>query len=114
MSKGGCGTMADLVRYTLSDGAEVFFESAESAFVSARGGCGPEVADGGPLEGRLHTIAAAAEEVASSLRSRLTPDAVTLQFGVTVGGEASWWFFAKNTAEATITVTLKWSTPQGE
>lgn len=106
--------MADLVRYELSDGSEVFFESADSAFVSARGGFGPEIAEGGPLEGRLQAIATAAEQVASSLRSRLTPDEVTLQFGVTVGGEMSWWFFAKNAAEATITVTLKWSAPTGE
>jgi len=103
--------VADFVKYVLDDGTEVLFESAEGDLVDLRTG---EVAvtAGGPLQGRLHAVAAAAEEVSTSLRSRLSPDEVTLEFGVKVSGEVSWWFFAKTSGEATINVKLKWS-PRG-
>jgi hypothetical protein len=101
--------VAEFVRYVLDDGSEVFFESAESDLVALRGGGEPDVTDGGRLRGRLEAVAAAAEEVSQSLRSRLTPDEVTLEFGVKVGGEVNWWFFAKTQGEATINVTLKWA-----
>ena len=55
-------------------------------------------------------MAEAAEQVADSLRSRLAPDEVNLEFGLKVSGEVNWWFFAKSPGEGTIKVTLKWST----
>ena len=79
--------MAELVRFTLDDGSVVLFEAAESGLVAQE----------------------AAEEVSGALRSRLGPDEVTLEFGLKVSGEASWWFFAKAATEGTIKVTLKWS-----
>ena len=103
--------MAQFVRYALEDGSEVVFESAESDLVALHGG-DVEPADGGRLTGRLEAVAAAAEEVSRSLRARLQPEEVTLEFGIKVSGEVNWWFFAKNQAEATINVTLKWSPGQ--
>jgi hypothetical protein len=104
-------TVAEFVKYVLDDGTEVFFESAESNLVSLHGG-DADVTEGGRLTGRLQAVAAAAEEVSASLRSRLQPDEVTLEFGVKVSGEVNWWFFAKSQGEATINVTVKWS-PNG-
>lgn len=100
--------MAEFVRFVLEDGSEVYFESAESDLVALHSG-EAEVRDGGRLENRLAAVAETAEQVSKSLRSRLAPDEVTLEFGVKVGGELNWWFFAKNQAEATIKVTAKWS-----
>src|SRR4051794_30012368 len=102
--------MADFIRYELDGNTEVIFESAEADLVALRGGQA-EVADGGSLQGRLQAVAGAAEVVSDSLRQRLTPDEVTLEFGIKVSGELNWWFFAKNQAEATINVTLKWTSP---
>lgn len=99
--------MSEFVRFTLDDGSEVVFESAESNLVELRGGQ-PEVSEGGPLQTRLESVAAAAEQVAGSLRSRLQPDEVSLEFGLKVSGEVNWWFFAKNQAEGSIKVTLTW------
>jgi Trypsin-co-occurring domain 1 len=100
--------MAEFVKFTLDDGAEVFFESAEGDLVEMHGGQ-PEVKDGGRLHDRLTAVAAAAEQVAGSLRERLAPDEVSLEFGVKVSGEVNCWFFAKNQAEGTIKVTMKWT-----
>jgi hypothetical protein len=100
--------VAELVRFTLDDGTEVFFESAESEPVGLRGG-EPDVSQGGKLQGKLQAVAAAAEEVASAVRSKLAPDDLTMEFGVKVSGEVNWWFFAKNAGEATIKVTLTWA-----
>lgn len=100
--------MAEFVRFVLEDGSEVLFESAESDLVAQHGG-GPDVADGGRLGNQLAAIAATAQQLSASLRSQLQPEEVTLEFGVKVSGEVNWWFFAKNQAEATINVTLKWS-----
>jgi Trypsin-co-occurring domain 1 len=100
--------MAEFVKFRLDDGTEVFFESAESNLVEMHGG-EPGVADGGRLHARLASVAAAAEQVSASLRERLTPDEVALEFGLKVSGEVNWWFFAKNHAEGTIKVTLKWT-----
>ena len=44
--------MAEFVRFTLDDGSEVLFESAESDLVALHGGA-PEVRDGGKLTARL-------------------------------------------------------------
>jgi hypothetical protein len=99
--------MAEFLRFTLDDGSEVMFESAESDLVAPRGGQ-PTVRDGGRLTERLHAVAEAAEEVAGSLRSRLVPDEVSLEFGLKVSGEVNW-FFAKAQGEGTIKVTLKWA-----
>ena len=100
--------MAELVRYVLDDGTEVYFESAESDPVSQHGG-EPDVIEGGRLQSRLEGVADAAEQVSASLRSRLKPDEVTLEFGVKLSGQVNWWFFAKNAGEATIKVTVKWA-----
>jgi hypothetical protein len=99
--------MAEFVRFTLGDGSEVLFESAESDLVAQHGGA-PEVRDGGKLTARLQGVAEAAEEVAGSLRARLVPDEVSLEFGLKVSGGVNW-FFAKAQGEGTIKVTVKWA-----
>ena len=91
--------MAEFVRFTLDDGSQVLFESAESDLVALRGGGPPEVRDGGKLTARLQAVAEAAEEVAGSLRSRLVPDEVSLEFGLKVSGGVNW-FFAKAQGDA--------------
>ena len=77
--------MAEFVRFTLDDGSEVMFESAESDLVALRGGA-PDVREGGRLTERLQEVTEAAEEVAGSLRARLFPDEVSLEFGLKVSG----------------------------
>ena len=57
---------------------------------------------------RLQGVAEAAEQVAGSLRSRLAPDEVSLEFGLKVSGEVNW-FFAKAHSGGTIKVILKWA-----
>jgi hypothetical protein len=99
--------MAEFVRFTLDDGSQVLFESAESDLVALHGGQ-PDVLDGGKLTARLQAVAEAAEEVAGSLRARLVPDEVSLEFGLKVSGGVNW-FFAKAQGEGTIKVTLKWA-----
>jgi hypothetical protein len=99
--------MAEFVQFTLDDGSQVLFESAESDLVALHGGA-PEVRDGGKLTARLQGVAEAAEEVAGSLRSRLVPDEVSLEFGLKVSGGVNW-FFAKAQGEGTIKVTVKWA-----
>lgn len=105
--------MTQFVRFTLDDGSDVVFESAESDFVELRGGQA-EVTDGGQMRDRLESVSQAAQQVAESLRSRLAPHEVELEFGLKVSGEVNWWFFAKNQAEGTIKVTLRWARPDGE
>jgi hypothetical protein len=100
--------VAEFVRFTLDDGSEVVFESAESDLVARHGGQ-PDVREGGSLTERLQGVAEAAEQVAGSLRSRLAPDEVSLEFGLKVSGEVNWWFFAKAAGEGTIKVTVKWA-----
>ena len=104
----GWCAMAEFVRFTLDDGSEVMFESAESDLVAQHGGP-PDVREGGRLTERLQGVAEAAEQVAGSLRSRLAPDEVSLEFGLKVSGEVNWWFFAKAAGEGTIKVTVKWA-----
>jgi len=103
--------MAEFVRFTLDDGSEVLFESAESDLVALHGGP-PEVRDGGKLTARLQGVAEAAEEVAGSLRSRLVPDEVSLEIWLKVSGGVNW-FFAKAQGEGTIKVTVKWAGNSG-
>jgi hypothetical protein len=100
--------MAEFVRFTLDDGSEVLFESAESDLVALHGGGQPDVRDGGKLTAQLQGVAEAAEEVAASLRSRLVPDEVSLEFGLQVSGGVNW-FFAKAQGQGSIKVTLKWA-----
>jgi hypothetical protein len=100
--------MAEFVQFTLDDGSEVVFESAESELVRLRGGQ-PDVREGGRLSERLRGVAQAAEQVAGDLRSRLAPHELSLEFGLKVSGEVNWWFFAKSQGEGTIKVTLKWA-----
>jgi Trypsin-co-occurring domain 1 len=102
------GAVAEFVRYTLDDGTEVVFESAESELVRLHGG-EPDVREGGRLSERLRGVAEAAEQVAGELRSRLGPEEISLEFGLKVAGEINWWFFAKAQSEGTIKVTLKWA-----
>ena len=102
--------MAEFVRYTLADGTQVWFETAEADLVALHGG-EPDVTDGGRLRERLRGVAAAAEEVAQSLRQQLAPNELALEFGLKLSGEVNWWFFAKQQAEGTIKVTLKWTRP---
>ena len=99
--------MAEFMQFTLDDGSKVLFESAESDLVALHGGL-PEVRDGGKLTARLQEVAEAAEEVAGSLRARLVPDEVSLEFGLKVSGGVNW-FFAKAQGEGTIKVTVKWA-----
>ena len=99
--------MAEFMRFTLDDGSQVLFESAESDLVALHGGS-PDVRDGGKLTAQLQGVAEAAEEVAGSLRARLVPDEVNLEFGLKVSGGVNW-FFAKAQGEGTIKVTLKWA-----
>lgn len=104
--------MAEFVKFALEDGSEVFFESAESDLVALHG-AEPTVVDGGRLQTRLESVGEAARQVAESLRARLAPDEVALEFGLKISGEVNWWFFAKNHAEATMSVTLTWKRPDG-
>ena len=64
--------MAEFVRFTLDDGSQVLFESAESDLVALHGGA-PEVRDGGKLTARLQGVAEAAEEVAGFRESLANP-----------------------------------------
>ena len=99
--------MAEFVRFTLDNGSQVLFESAESDLVALHRGA-PEVLDGGKLTARLQGVAEAAEEIAGSLRARLVPDEVSLEFGLKISGGVNW-FFAKAQGEGTIKVTVKWA-----
>lgn len=105
-----CGT-ADLVRYQLDADTAVYFEASEGSLVSLRGGVEPHVVEGGALGDRLQDVARAAEQVAESLRSRLQPDEVQLEFGVKIAGEVNWWFFSKTKGEGNLAVTLTWNKP---
>jgi len=100
--------MADFVKFELDDGSEVIFESAESSFVEQYGG-EAKTTDAGRLQTRLSGVAEAAEVVSASLREKLNPDQVTLEFGLKVSGEVNWWFFARNQAEGSIKVTMTWN-----
>ena len=53
------------------------------------------------MTAQLQQVAEAAEEIAASLRSRLAPDEVSLEFGLKVSGGVSW-FFAKAQGEGAI------------
>lgn len=103
--------MSDFVRFELTDGSEVLFESASSDLVQQYAGTATTT-DGGVLAQRLAGAAETAETVARTLRSRLTPSELSLELGLKVSGEANW-FFARNQAEGTIKVTLKWTAPPG-
>lgn len=104
--------MVSFVRYTLEDGSEVLFESAESSLVELHGGrrrwptvagCRPGWSTCPPRPRRSRTRCG----------PRLAPDEVELKFGLKVSGEVNWWFFAKNQAEGTIEVTLRWAAGTG-
>jgi hypothetical protein len=85
------GAMAEFVRFTLDDGSQVLFESAESNLVALHGGQ-PDVRDGGKLTARLQGVAEAAEEVAGSLGARLVLNEVSLEFGLKVSSGVNWFF----------------------
>jgi hypothetical protein len=105
--------VADFVQFRMGNGSTAFFESAESDLVELRGGA-PNIVDGGRLTERLHAVAEAAEQISGSLRSRLAPEEVTLEFGLKVSGEVGWWFFAKAQGEGAIKVTLRWAASKEE
>jgi hypothetical protein len=48
--------VAEFVRFTLDDGSQVLFESAESDVVALHGGGQPDVRDGDKLTARLAPI----------------------------------------------------------
>jgi hypothetical protein len=56
----GVDVVAEFVRFTLDDGSEVPFETAESDLVAQHGGGPPEVRYGGKLTARLQGVAEAA------------------------------------------------------
>jgi hypothetical protein len=99
--------LTELLRYTLQDGTEVHFETAESSAISQRSGA-PEIIDGGALGSRLRAVALAAEEVTKELRQAMTPDEIELSFGIKVSGEVNWWYFAKVQGESTMNVRVTW------
>jgi hypothetical protein len=101
--------MADLVSYTMEDGTNVLFETAEADLVSLhRGTAHLTEKDGGPLAERLAGIAKAAQRIAATMKNALEPDELSVELGIKVAGELNAWFFAKNQAEATIKVTGTW------
>jgi Trypsin-co-occurring domain 1 len=67
----------------------------------------PGVCDGGSLTERLQRVAEAAEQVPRSLRSRLVPDEVGLEFGLKVPGGVNW-FSRRRRLRARSKVTVKW------
>jgi len=96
--------MAEFVRFTLEDGSDVLFESAESDLVALHGGP-PEV----PMAtaARLQEVAEAAKDVAGSLRCRLVPTEVP---GVRAEGvRRRELLLLEGAGEGTIKVTLKWA-----
>jgi Trypsin-co-occurring domain 1 len=103
--------VAEFVEFTLDDGSVVRFESDEGDLVTPRAD-EPVVTEGGRLTDRLQEVAKAAEQIAGTLRSRLAPDEVSMEFGLKVSGEVNWWFFAKAHSEGAIKVTLSWA-PSG-
>lgn len=103
--------MTELLRYTLPDGSEVYFETAESSAISQRSGT-PEIIDGGALSSRLRAVALAAEEVTKELRQTMTPDEIELSFGITVSGGVNWWYFAKVQGETTMNIRVTWKNGQ--
>ena len=105
---GGLG-VPDFVSLTLDDGSQVLFQSAESDLVSMHSGAA-DVVSADAATGRLEEIAKASQQMCASLRSQMAPDEVQLQIGVSMSAELGW-FFAKTTAEGTLTVTLTWKGP---
>lgn len=99
--------MADFVEYSLDDRSTVVFESAGADLVNLHGGA-VDAVPGGPLAGKLSSIAKAIGQVSTGIRRDLAPDELSVQLGVQVAAEANVWFFAKSHAEAAITVTVTW------
>src|ERR1035438_116928 len=106
---GGELGVPDFVSLTLDDGSQVLFQSAESDLISMHSGAA-DVVSADAAAGRLEEIAKGAQQMCASLRSQMAPDEVQLQIGVGLSAELGW-FFAKTTAEGTLTVTLTWKGP---
>lgn len=103
--------MAEFLKVRLDDGTEVLFQNADEDLVSERGG-GDEVrAEAGLV--RLESMARAAAAVCDSLRSRVQSDEVSVELGAGLSGEVGW-FFAKSSMEASIKITLKWTSNQAD
>jgi hypothetical protein len=78
---------------------------------------GPETAGVTPAEllGRMETVGVAAGEACVALYRKMSfelakvrPDEVTVEFGLTLGGEAGVPFVAKGTAEASFKISATW------
>ena len=99
--------MADFVKVDIGDGTQVLFQSTESDLVRAHGG-GADVEELDKAADRLEDIAAAAHKVSTTLRERMSPDELALEIGVGLSGEVGW-FFAKSSLDASLKVTLTWT-----
>ncbi len=99
--------MAEFIRYTTSDGTEVYFEAADGQLVDNLSGK-PDVTDGGKLGDRLSGVAAAASDISQQLRQNLHPDEVELNFGIKVSSKVNFWCLAKADGESSINVKLTW------
>jgi Trypsin-co-occurring domain 1 len=109
---------AALLRVPVGDGSDEFVEIqvsrtelqdlSESGVVLASD-------DGSRFEAVTFSLASAMDRVIPALRVILgrlragvhSPDEITMELGLQVGGEAGV-FFAKGTAEATVAVTMTW------
>jgi hypothetical protein len=78
---------------------------------------GPQTAGLGPAEliGKLETVGEAAGEACKALFAKLNtalsgakPEEITVEFGITIGGETGIPFVAKGKAEAAFTVSATW------
>jgi hypothetical protein len=102
--------MSDFLQLTLDDGTLVLFQSAESDLVREHGG-GADVEKVTESLDRMQAIAVAAKEMCQTFRDKLMPDELTLELGIGISGEVGW-FFAKSEADASIKITIKWTTTE--
>jgi Trypsin-co-occurring domain 1 len=112
----GGSAVAEVVRFQVDDGSSVLVEVDEDAFGVERVSRGADgiVEAGRRLTDALGNVRAAAQASVDVLRT-LGPDALELQFGVKLAGEAGA-IIAKTTAEGHFSVKLSWSPngPSGE
>ncbi|MDQ7909900.1 CU044_2847 family protein [Phytohabitans sp. ZYX-F-186] len=100
------------MEFVLSDGSTVLFESEgvlDGGLVTEHSGVSDGSRNGGRLRERFERIAATAQEISTTLRQNLAPDEVEVELAVKVNGEAGAFMFAKSTAEAAVTIRLRWT-----